>query len=90
MLTVTLIEQKGIYVWIHTWEAGVWFTTENELIKHIVDKEMSITREFVNNTSPLGDGDPRFDIYAWHTTDPHQYLEDNFDSVCKNFVLRKL
>lgn len=75
-------EQQYHLVTIFTQQHGSYHPSEGMLLDFIETYGLNIERQYQFTYSD----DPRDEVEEFVTIDPKEYLDDNFESVCKSYL----
>lgn len=78
-------EQTGKVVKLIT-DSGYELCQESDLLTFIEKEKLNFDLFYSHNTSPFGDGDPRFDVEVERAfCTPEEYLDTEWDEVTKKY-----
>jgi hypothetical protein len=89
MEKISYVEQApGSPMMILFTESGMVIpVSQNRIEEFIADNRMNFDMVVTGNNSPLGDGDPAYDIEELEMTcEPGEYLDSHLYKVCESYV----
>lgn len=61
--------------------------SQSNIETFISEMKMNVEMVVIGNNSPLGDGDPSFDIEEFQMiSEASEFLDDNLESVCQSYL----